>query len=194
MPPAAPLVGIAAQLIPRKGHDVLFAALADLLPQHPTLRVLVLGRGPLEAELEAHVRSAGIGAVVRFAGFRTDLPRILPCLDVLAHPAWMEGLGIALLEAAACGVPIVASRRGGMPEAVEDGVNGYLIEPGDSAALADRLDRLLRDPALARRMGAAGRQRVEERFAVPRMVEGNYRVYEAVLGRREGGDVSSARP
>jgi len=190
----APLVGIAAQLIPRKGHEVLFAALADVLPHHPTLRVLVLGRGPLEAELQAHVQSAGMGEVVRFAGFRTDLPRILPCLDVLAHPACMEGLGIALLEAAACSVPIVASRAGGMPEVVEDGVNGYLVDPGDSASLAERLDRLLRDPALARNMGAAGRQRVAERFAVPRMVEGNYRVYEAVLGRLEGGDMPLARP
>jgi glycosyltransferase involved in cell wall biosynthesis len=180
----APLVGIAAQLIPRKGHDVLFAALAGVLHRHPTLRVLVLGRGPLAGELEAHAQASGLGSAVRFAGFRSDLPRILPCLDVLAHPAWMEGLGIALLEAAACGVPIVASRRGGMPEVVEDSVNGYLIEPGDSGALADRLERLLGDRELARRMGQAGRRRVEKRFAVPRMVEGNYRVYEAVLRQR----------
>lgn len=180
----APLVGIVAQLIPRKGHDVLLAALRELLPRHPALRALILGRGPLEAELRGRAQSAGLGDAVRFAGFRTDLPRILPCLDALAHPAWMEGLGVSLLEAAACGVPIVASRAGGMPEAVEDGVNGFLIEPGDDRALADRLDRLLREPDLARRMGRAGRRRVEERFAVPRMVEGNYRVYEAVLRAR----------
>lgn len=180
----APLVGIVAQLIPRKGHDVLFAALAALAPRHPGLRALVLGRGPLEAELKARARSAGLGDLVCFAGFRPDLPRLLPCLDALAHPAWMEGLGIALLEAAACAVPIVASRAGGMPEAVEDGLNGFLIAPGDAHALADRLDRLLGDPALARRMGQAGRQRVAQRFAVPRMVEGNYRVYEAVLRER----------
>lgn len=193
VPRDAPLVGIAAQLIPRKGHEVLFAALADLAPRHPTLRTLVLGRGPLEVELRAQAQSAGIGDAVRFAGFRTDLPRILPCLDVLAHPAWMEGLGIALLEAAACSVPIVASRAGGMPEAVEDGVSGYLIAPGDSRALAERLERLLGDPALARRMGAAGRRRVEAHFAVPRMVEGNYRVYEAVLRPPAAGSAQTPR-
>lgn len=193
MPRDAALVGIAAQLIPRKGHEVLFAALADLAPRHPTLRVLVLGRGPLEAELRAQAQSAGLGEVVCFAGFRTDLPQILPCLDVLAHPAWMEGLGIALLEAAASGVPIVAGRAGGMPEVVEDGENGYLIAPGDSRALAERLERLLGDPPLARRMGAAGRRRVEERFAVPRMVEGNYRVYEAVLRPPAGGPAQAPR-
>jgi glycosyltransferase involved in cell wall biosynthesis len=193
VPRDAPLVGIAAQLIPRKGHEVLFAALAELAPRHPMLRALVLGRGPLEAELEARVQSAGLGDVVRFAGFRTDLPRLLPCLDVLAHPAWREGLGIALLEAAACGVPIVASRAGGMPEAVEDGVTGYLIAPGDSRALADRLDRLLTDRALAQRLGAAGRRRVEQRFAVPGMVEGNYRVYEAVLRPPAAGSAPAPR-
>jgi glycosyltransferase involved in cell wall biosynthesis len=185
--PQAPLVGIVAQLIPRKGHDVLFDAVAEVLPRHPALRLVVLGRGPLETALAERARSLGLGEAVCFAGFRTDLPRLLPCLDVLAHPAWMEGLGIALLEAAACGVPIVASRAGGMPEAVEDGVNGYLIAPGDRPALAERLDRLLGDPALARRMGDAGRRRVEERFAVPRMVEGNYRVYESVLAARSSG-------
>jgi glycosyltransferase involved in cell wall biosynthesis len=186
VPADAPLVGMVAQLIPRKGHEVLLAALRELLPAHPALRVLLLGRGPLEAALKERTRAAGLGGAVCFAGFRADLPRILPCLDVLAHPAWMEGLGVSLLEAAACGVPIVASRAGGMPEAVEDGVTGFLIAPGDVDALADRLNRLLGEPELARRMGQAGRRRVEQRFAVPRMVEGNYRVYEAVLRERAG--------
>lgn len=178
----AQVMGIVAQLIPRKGHAVLFEALASVLPKHPELRVLIFGQGPLEAELRNTVEHRGWADVVRFAGFRDDLVRVLPCLDILAHPAWMEGLGVSLLEAAACGVPIIASRAGGMPEIVEDGVNGYLIEPGDSGKLAECAARLLDDPDLKRKMGLAGRKRVLDRFAVERMVEGNYALYRQLTG------------
>lgn len=178
----ATVIGMVAQLIPRKGHAVLFDALAAILPAHPELRVLVFGQGPLERELREAVERRGWNAVVRFPGFRDDLARILPCLDILAHPAWMEGLGVSLLEAAACGVPIIASRAGGMPEIVEDGANGFLIEPGDDRRLAECLSLLLDNPELRREMGRAGRQRVLDRFAVERMVAGNAALYLELTG------------
>ncbi|MGV2481583.1 UNVERIFIED_CONTAM: glycosyltransferase, partial [Salmonella enterica subsp. enterica serovar Weltevreden] len=81
------------------------------------------------------------------AGFRKDLPRWLGCLDLLVHPALMEGLGVSLLQASAAGVPIIASRAGGMPEAVRDGVNGLLVPPGDVAPLRLALQEMLADPA-----------------------------------------------
>jgi glycosyltransferase involved in cell wall biosynthesis len=118
---------------------------------------------------------------VTFAGFRTDLPQILPCLDLVVHPALMEGLGISLLQAAAAGEPIVAVAAGGMPEVVRDGVNGLLVPPADSPALAAAINRLLADPGLRRRFGAAGKELVREKFSVAGMVEGNLQVYWQLL-------------
>ena len=177
----ATVIGMVAQLIPRKGHAVLFDALAAILPTHPEVRVLIFGQGPLERELRALAERQGWNDVVHFPGFRDDLDRILPCLDILAHPAWMEGLGVSLLEAAACGIPIIASCAGGMPEVVEDGVNGFLIEPGDNRRLAECLSSLLDNPGVRRKMGQAGRQRVLERFAVERMVSGNAALYRELI-------------
>jgi len=183
IPPERLLVAIVAQLIPRKGHRVLFEALPAVVAQHPSLQLLVFGQGPLEAELRQ--TAAGLSQRVLFAGFRADLHRILPCLDLVVHPAFLEGLGVSLLEAAACGVPIVASRAGGMPEIVRDGENGYLVEPGDAATLANRIKTLLADPALRRRMGSAGRTLTLERFSIPRMVEDNRRLYMAIAAGAE---------
>ena len=103
---------------------------------------------------------------------------MIPGLDLVVHPAWMEGLGVSLLEAAASGVPIVATRTGGIPEIVRPGVNGFLIEPGDSSALARVLQELIDQPELRRKFGEAGRNIALERFSVTRMVHENYRLYE----------------
>ncbi len=180
------VIGVIAQLIPRKGHEVLFDALPEILARHPALSVLLFGKGPLEAELRREVQARGYQGRVVFAGYRADMRRVIPCLDLVAHPAWMEGLGVSLLETAACGVPIVAARAGGIPEIVHHGVNGRLIEPGDSRALADHLEELLNSAERRREFGEAGRRLVLERFAVERMVAGNYGVYRAMVERRTG--------
>ncbi|BBA35198.1 GDP-mannose-dependent alpha-(1-6)-phosphatidylinositol monomannoside mannosyltransferase [Methylocaldum marinum] len=184
--------GMIAQMIARKGHDVLFDALPEVLAQHPKTRVLLFGQGPMEDELRTSVRDRGLQSAVTFAGYRNDMARVIPCLDLVVHPAWMEGLGVSLLEAAACAVPIVATRAGGMPEIVQDGINGRLIDPGDSAALASALVDLLNDTALRRQLGHAGRRLVLERFSVDAMVEGNYRVYRSVSGGANLGADSDA--
>ncbi len=171
------VLAVIAQLIPRKGHRFLLQAMPELLRTFPQMRLLLFGQGALEHALKQQVAALGLQQKVTFAGFRTDLPRILPCLDLLVHPALMEGLGIALLQAAGAGVPIVAVNAGGMPEAVRDGENGLLAPPGDSPALAHAISRLLSDPALMRRMGQAGRELIEREFSVARMVEGNLQVY-----------------
>ncbi len=182
----APVIAVVAQLIERKGHKVLFAALAPVLQRHPDVRVLIFGQGPLAKELGRHVRALGLEHAVRFQGYRQDMPRVMPCLDLIVHPAWMEGLGVALLEAAACGVPIIATRVGGIAEIVQDGVNGFLIEPGDSGQLTQAIDRLLDQPETASAFGQAGRKLALEHFSVARMVERNYRVYESLLQGKEG--------
>jgi len=175
------VLAVIAQLIPRKGHAVLFDALPAVLARHPNLRVLVFGQGPLLAGLRQRVGELGLDTTVRFEGFRTDLDRILPCLDLVVHPALMEGLGVSLLEAAACGVPIVACGTGGIPEIVHHGVNGYLVKPGDSQTLADTVVTLLNQPELMNAFRQAGRHLVLEHFSIGRMVRDNYHVYSEIV-------------
>jgi glycosyltransferase involved in cell wall biosynthesis len=179
------VIGVAAQLIPRKGHRYLLEAMPGLLERFPQLHLLLFGKGPLRSTLEQQIETLQLHRHVTLAGFRDDLPRLLPCLDLLAHPALMEGLGVALLQAASAGLPIVAVNAGGMPEAVEDGVNGRLVPPGSEEALANAIHQLLADETLRRRMGAAGREKMRRGFSVEQMVLGNLAVYRDLLGISE---------
>jgi len=179
-----PVLGVVAQLIARKGHRYLLQALPGILAVQPQTQVVFLGQGPLEAELRAEVEQLGLGDTVHFAGFRDDLEQLLPCLDVLVHPAEMEGLGVSLLQAAACGVPIVAFPAGGIPEIVCEGETGYLPALGDVSALQQRIIELLQDPQRARSLGQQGRALVERAFSIDAMVQGNLAVYRQLLFQR----------
>ncbi|MQM39108.1 N-acetyl-alpha-D-glucosaminyl L-malate synthase [wastewater metagenome] len=175
------VVGMAAQFIPRKGHRVLVAAAPAVLAAHPRTRFLLFGRGPGEAAIRSLVHGQGLADRFVFAGFRTDMAHIFPCLDVLAHPAYMEGLGVTLLQAAACGVPVVASAAGGIKEAVMDGESGWLISPGEPGILADRLNGLLSSTRERQEMGGRARDFVVDRFSVERMVAGNRSIYQRIV-------------
>jgi len=175
------VIGVIAQLIPRKGHRYLLDVLPQIAEQHPMLKVIFFGQGAEESALKEAVTQAGLEQVVQFAGFRDDLPRWLACLDLVVHPADMEGLGISLIQAAACRVPIIASRAGGIPEIVHDGNNGILIEPGNREQLATALRTLLGDPAQRRRMGDNGRRLVEQAFSIEQTVSGNLAIYRRLL-------------
>ncbi len=182
LPVTAPVIGVVAQLIARKGHRYLLEALPALLADDPDLQVIFFGKGPLADTLRRQAVELGVEHRVQLAGFRDDLPRILPSLDLVVHPALMEGLGVSLLQASACRVPIVASRVGGIPEAVQDGLNGLLVEPGNGAALTAAIRRLLGDAALRRQMGEAGRQWVEQAFSTDRLVDDTLQIYHELLG------------
>lgn len=175
------VVAVIAQLIRRKGHAVLLEAMPRLLAAIPTLRVLFLGKGPLQQELQGAIEAAALQQHVQLAGFREDLPRLIGALDLVAHPAFAEGLGVSLLQASAAGVPIVAARAGGIPEAVRDNVNGLLVPPGDADALADAIIALSADPKRRSAMGEAGRQLIASEFSVDTMVEGNLAVYRELM-------------
>lgn len=178
------IIGMVAQLIPRKGHRYLIEAVASLRSSFPDLRVLLFGKGSLQSELENEIEKNGLRDIIRFAGFRNDLPRWLGGLDILAHPADMEGLGVSLLQASAAAVPIVTSRAGGLPEAVAENVSGLLIPPGDVPALTSALRRLLDDADLRKEMGQAGRARILAEFSIDAMVDGNLAIYRKVLADR----------
>jgi glycosyltransferase involved in cell wall biosynthesis len=175
------VIGVIAQLIPRKGHRYLIKAAPTILDHYPETRFLFFGQGPLQRDLEQLSKSLHMADKVHFAGFRTDLNRILPCLDLVVHPATMEGLGVSLLQAAAAGMPIVATRVGGIPEIVHDGVNGYLVDVGDTQAIVDAVLTLLHNPRKAKHLGQAGREIVRLHFSLEAMVAGNLRVYRGVL-------------
>jgi glycosyltransferase involved in cell wall biosynthesis len=183
-PSDALVVAVVAQLIERKGHQRFLAVLPELVRAEPRMRVLCFGRGPLEQRLTREIADRGLTQVVTLAGFRSDLPQLLPGFDLVVHPAEREGLGLALLEAAAAGVPVVACAAGGVPDVVEHGVTGALVPVGDAAALREAVGRLLAAPDERARLGAAARARAERRFGVAGMVAAYLSLYERVLGER----------
>jgi glycosyltransferase involved in cell wall biosynthesis len=178
------VIGVIGQLIPRKGHRYLIEAAPEILKHYPETRFLFFGQGPLQHDLQQSCKSMDMATKVHFAGFRMDLERILPCLDLVVHPATMEGLGVSLLQAAAAGVPIVATRVGGIPEIVHDGVNGYLVDVGNTQAIVDAVLTLLHTPLKAKRLGRAGRELMRSHFSLEAMVAGNLRVYHDMLSEK----------
>lgn len=181
IPDDACVVAAAGQLIPRKGHRYLLQAVADLRHRYPQLRLLVFGEGYLNNQLRAQAASLGLGDVVQFAGFRDDLDDFVGCIDILAHPALAEGLGVATLKAAAAAVPVVGFAAGGLPEAVIDAETGMLVPPEDTDALAAALATLIDDPGLRHRMGAAGQRRMQKEFSIATMADRHVNLYETVL-------------
>jgi glycosyltransferase involved in cell wall biosynthesis len=178
------VLAMAARFVERKGHALLLDALPSLIEAEPRTRVVLFGEGPNFEEMRERVDGEGLGAHVHFAGFREDLVDLLPCCDVFVHPARAEGSGVAPLEAAAAGLPVVATRVGGLPEAVVDGRTGLLVEPDDPEGLRDALVRLLGDPALRGRMGSEGRRWVRAERSIATMVEQNRSIYEQILAER----------
>ncbi len=191
VPASGTWVAVVAQLIERKGHRFLLRALPRVVADHPGLQVLFFGQGPLAADLAREIETLDLTGHVTLAGFRDDLDAILPCLDLVVHPALMEGLGVSLLQAASAGVPIIASRAGGIPEAVRDGENGLLVPPGDVDALGAALLTLLADPGRRQALGAGGRALMAREFSIDAMVEGNLAVYRDLLpdADRNGGSL-----
>lgn len=175
------VIGMISQFIPRKGHRYLIEAIPQIVAKFPHLRVLLLGKGPLKEDLRKQCKKAGIEDYVRFAGFRKDIPKILPCLDLVIHPALKEGLGVALIQAAAAGVPIVATRVGGIPEIVRDGFNGLLIDPESTEEIVSTLSKLLSEPGTAKRLGENGKKLAADEFSTDSMVQGNIKVYQQLI-------------
>ncbi len=175
------VIAAAGQLIPRKGHQYLLQAVADLKDKYPELKLIIFGEGYLNNQLRAQAASLGLGEVVQFAGFRDDLDSFLPCFDLFAHPALAEGLGVVALKAAAAAVPVVGFEAGGMVEAVAHDKTGLLVAPEDSDALAAAIKRFIDEPDTGREFGKAGRDRMQEEFSIDTMAAKHLELYESVL-------------
>ena len=178
LPNNSKTLGVIAQLIPRKGHKYLLNILPQLLEAHPQLQVLIFGQGPLATELTDRVAQPEFGGRIKMVGFRNDLHRVFPNLYAVVHPAEREGLGVALLQASASGVPVVAARAGGIPEIVLDDVNGITFDIADEVGLLSALEALLADKALRDMLGAGGSHLARSEFSID---EGNLEVYQSVL-------------
>lgn len=194
------LVLAVGRLVERKGFAGLVRASGRLRGR---ARVVIVGEGEARKELLREVRAGGVGDVVRIAGRvgGPELARLYRESSIFCLPAVVdrrgctEGLGVAIVEAMFHGLPVVAGRVGGIPDAVVHGETGLLVAPGDHEALACALLMLLENPGLARQMGAAGRRRAERLFSWERVVADHLRLYErAVTGRCAGSRVSRPEP
>lgn len=184
VPPDARVLGAVGNLYPVKGHLHLIQAARAVVAVEPSAHLVILGRGTLKGALEAEAERLGIRSHVHLLGLRDDVPNWLGAMDVFVLPSLSEGLPLSVLEAMAAGRPIVATKVGGVPEVVEDGVTGFLVPPAAPDALAERMLAVLGDPVRATTMGAAGRARVQATFSLPEMANRYRALYQRVVARR----------
>ena len=177
----APVVGVIASLLPIKDHATLLHAIARLVANWPTLRLVVVGDGPERERLERLAAQLGIAAHVRFAGHQPNVPSFHHLFDVSVLTSVSEGFPNSLVEAMAAGRPIVATNVGGVPDAVRHEENGLLVPPSNPDALAVALARLLGDPALRERMGAAGARRARADFHATEVITLLTSLYDHLL-------------
>lgn len=185
IPDDALVVGKIARLFPLKGHDQLLDAAPAIVKQHPTVRFFLIGDGILQEHLRNRARALGILDNFVFAGLipRERIPEMIAAMDVLVHTSLREGLARALPQALAMGKPCVSFDIDGAPEVVIPNETGFLVKPGDDAGLARAISELLSDPELRRRMGEAGRRRVDPAFRAETMVEQIAAQYTTLIHR-----------
>jgi len=179
--PDQPVVLTAGRLFVQKGQRYLVDSVPDLVAAFPDLAVVILGDGPLHDPLARRAAALGVGGAVRLVGHRPDARALLDAADVYALPSVAEAMPLALLEAMEAGLPAVGTAIIGTAEVLDDGVTGLLVPPRDSRALGTALLRLLGDPALRSRFGAAARLRYRACFTAERMAKETLRVYEEAL-------------
>jgi sugar transferase (PEP-CTERM/EpsH1 system associated) len=182
--PDVSTIGTVGRFVEPKGYTYLLDAVVNLRSQLPDVKALLVGDGVLRRPMEEKAEALGLSDAVIFTGIRRDVPEILTLLDVFVLPSLWEGLPIALLEAMAAGLPVVATRVGGVPEVVVDGVTGLLVPPRDPEALSKAILKLLQNSDLRQKMGRSGRERVREHFSVERMVQDTEALYQRLLSEK----------
>lgn len=180
------LIALVATLKEQKGHRYLIEALTSIVPQHPDVHVLFIGDGPLRGELQLQVERLHLDGHIHFLGSRRDVPELLAASDLFVLPSLWEGLAMALLEAMATGLPVVASEVSGTVQVITPSESGILVPPGDTQPLAQAIEQLLNDSMLAQTMGVAAKRRVEEKFSAQKQADEHLALYRRFL-RREAG-------
>lgn len=177
------IIGVVAALTVEKGYPTLLEAAAKVLRDHDKVTFCALGEGADRESLLQRADALGLGDRFRFMGFRRDVGAFLHLFDVFAMASHLEGLGTSILDAQSLGLPVLASRVGGIPEIIEDGVNGLLVEAGNVQEFSDRLIRLVDDPNLRIRLGRKGLESVSN-FSIDRTVEKNIALYYSILEKK----------
>lgn len=175
------VVGTVGRLSSVKAQDRLLRAAQQLILAGYKVRVLLVGEGPMEQSLKALTKHLALDRVVVFTGHQEQVIDYLSAMDVFVLPSLSEGIPMALLEALALERPVVATRVGGIPEVIEDGVNGLLVDPGDTSLLARSIRELIEDRSRAIGLGKAGRVRIEEEFSANLMADRMMDMYRSVL-------------
>ncbi len=186
LPSEVAVIGCVGLLWQAKGQGHLIEALRDIDSARRPLVLVLVGSGSDEKALRACAERTGVMQKVRFLGWRSDVPQVLRALDVYVQPSITEGLPLAVVEAAAAGLPIVASRVGGIPEIITGGYDGLLVPPADPHALAAAIQELLDHPERARQLGQNARQTAFERFSAEKMAAAYMELYRALLQSKSG--------
>lgn len=176
-----PLIGIIARLTEEKGHRFLIEAMKQIVKEIYNAHLLIVGRGRIEKDLKEAVDLAGLNNCIHFYPVVNQTTEILPLLDVFVLPSLDEGFGLSILEAQAAGLPVVASRVGGVPDLIKDGETGILVAHQDIDGLAKAVIEILKDKKRAKELGSNARRFVEEEFSVGQFVEKTLGVYTAAL-------------
>jgi glycosyltransferase involved in cell wall biosynthesis len=179
--PQTPLVVSVGALVERKGHNFLLTAAHVLKEKGHHLRYLICGEGPLHKTLEAQVQALDLAQEVQLTGFCPNVPELLAAADFFVHVPRYEGLGVAVIEALAAGLPTIASRVGGIPELIEEGKTGILVPPQDAESLSTSLLCLLENPFFARQIGKAGQTFARKHLDVSVMAQANEALYLELL-------------
>lgn len=175
------VIGTAGPLEAAKGLPFFLGAAARIIREYPECEFLISGGGPEEHNLRRLARSLGLSGAVTFVSNLYDFTTSIDAMDIFCLPSLQQGLGVTMLEAMARGKPVIATGVGGVHSIVKDGQTGLVVPPSDSERLAARILELLRDPPLARRIGAAGRAVVREQFRVDRMVRETADLYREIV-------------
>lgn len=181
----APLLGIVGRLVPIKDHATLFEAMALLHAHNPPVHLAVLGDGEERARLVVHASRLGLAERIHFLGWRTDLETILPELDMVICASKNEGTPVAIIEAMAAGVPVLATDVGGVADLVTHGATGWLVRPGEPPALAHAIRHLLDDAGLRARLAAAGRPAALEQHGVDGLIRRIEALYTELINRKK---------
>lgn len=180
IPYGVPIIGTIGQLAEQKGQTYLLEAVKQILPQFPTLRVVIIGEGNLRDQLEHQAKALGIDAQVIFTGYRTDAIKLMSGFDAFVFPSLWEGFGLVLLEAMALKKVIVASHVSAIPESVIDGKTGFLVPPRNVEQLARAMTTVLSDQKLAAAMGEAGYAHLLQSFSVEKMLRTTETLYSSL--------------
>jgi len=186
IPDETQTIGIIARLEPQKAHYVLIDATRIIVDNNPDVHVIIAGKGTLHDQLKSQVNDLGLNDHITFAGIVRDIPAFLAMVDIITFSSDFEGLPIALLEAMAMASPVVSTRVGGIPNVIEDGINGILVPPREPEALANQLLTVLRDKNLQKALGQNARDTIQKSFSSQNMHQKILDLYQKLYQKQRG--------